>query len=63
MRVFQIGLGLACTFFFLALALYRVPIATVGQALAGADPAWLGAAMLTYAVNLLLRSRRSPIRP
>ncbi len=58
MRALQIAIGLACTFFFLALALYRVPVATVGEALAAVDPVWVGAAMLAYAATLLLRARR-----
>ena len=58
MRVIQIGIGLACTFFFLALALYRVQLGHVGAALAHADPRCIGAAVAAYAVNLSLRTRR-----
>jgi uncharacterized protein (TIRG00374 family) len=58
MRVIQIGIGLACTFFFLALALYRVQLGHVGAALAHADPLWIGAAVAAYVVNLSLRTRR-----
>jgi len=57
-RVFQIGVGVACTFFFLAIALYRVEPRAVGAALAGANPFWIGAAVLIYAVNLALRAWR-----
>jgi glycosyltransferase 2 family protein len=57
-RVIQIGIGLACTFFFLALALYRVQLGHVGTALAHADPRWIGAAVVAYTVNLSLRTRR-----
>jgi uncharacterized protein (TIRG00374 family) len=58
MRVIQITIGLAGTFFFLALALYRVPLGQVGAALAQADPIWIAAAITAYAVNLALRTRR-----
>jgi uncharacterized protein (TIRG00374 family) len=54
-RAIQITIGLGCALFFLALALYRVPLADVGSALAGADPIWIGAAIVVYAVNLSLR--------
>jgi glycosyltransferase 2 family protein len=57
-RAVQIIVGLACTFFFLALALYRVQLGHVGAALAHADPRWIGAAVVAYAVNLSLRTRR-----
>lgn len=56
--VIQIIAGLACTFFFLALALHRVPIAAVGAILAHADPLWILAALLAYAANLALRTWR-----
>jgi uncharacterized membrane protein YbhN (UPF0104 family) len=57
-RVAQIITGLVCTIFFLALALYRVQLGSVGSALAHANPAWIGAAIVAYAVNLSLRTRR-----
>ena len=43
-RVFQAAIGIACTLFFLALALYRVRLGAVGEALAGAPHIWIGAA-------------------
>jgi uncharacterized protein (TIRG00374 family) len=58
MRVIQICIGIACTLFFLALALYRVQLGDVGTALAHADPRWIGAAVAAYAVNLSLRTWR-----
>jgi len=57
-RVVQIITGLACTFFFLALALSRVQLGSVGSALTHANPTWIGAAIVAYAVNLSLRTRR-----
>jgi glycosyltransferase 2 family protein len=57
-RAIQIAVGLGCALFFLALALYRVPLAAVGSTLAGADPVWIGAAILVYVVNLALRAWR-----
>jgi glycosyltransferase 2 family protein len=57
-RVFQIIVGLSCTCLFLALALYRVQLGSVGSALAHASPAWIGAAIVAYAANLSLRTRR-----
>jgi glycosyltransferase 2 family protein len=57
-RIIQIVIGLACTFFFLALALYHVPKDAVGASLAHADPIWIGAAMLVYAADLSLRAWR-----
>jgi uncharacterized protein (TIRG00374 family) len=57
-RIVQIITGLACTFFCLALALYRVQLGSVGFALAHANPAWIGAAIAAYAINLSLRTRR-----
>lgn len=57
-RVIQIIVGLACTFFFLALALYRVQLGSVGSVLAHANPTWVGAAIIAYGVNLSLRTRR-----
>jgi glycosyltransferase 2 family protein len=57
-RIIQIIVGIACTFFFLALALHHVPRDAVGASLARADPIWIGAAMFAYAVNLALRAWR-----
>lgn len=57
-RVIQIIFGLACTFFFLALALYRVRLGSIGATLAHANPTWIGAAIVAHAVNLSLRTRR-----
>jgi hypothetical protein len=57
-RKIQIALGLACTLFFLALALYRVPLGAVGATIASANPIWIAAAMSIYAVNLALRAWR-----
>ena len=57
-RVLQLVIGLACTFFFLVLALYRVQLDHIGAALAHADPRWIGAAVAAYAINLSLRTRR-----
>src|SRR5690348_1494366 len=57
-RVIQIIIGVACTFFFLALALYRVQLGSVGSALGHADPTWIGAAIVAYAANLSLRTKR-----
>ena len=57
-RIVQIVIGLACTFFFLAVALYRVQLGAVGEALTHANPAWIGAAILTYALNLSPRAKR-----
>jgi len=57
-RLIHMVVGLACAFFFLALSLYRVHLGAVGAATANARPFWIGAAMLTSAVNLALRSRR-----
>ena len=57
-RVLQIAIGLACTLFFLALALYRVELGAVSAALAAANPLWIGAAILIYAGNLTLRAWR-----
>src|SRR6266446_2324001 len=41
--ILQIIIGLTCTFFFLALALYRVPLGLVGTTLANANPIWIAA--------------------
>jgi len=57
-RIFQITLGVACTFFFLALTLSRVPIDAVGASLATASPIWIGAAILVYGADLSLRASR-----
>jgi uncharacterized membrane protein YbhN (UPF0104 family) len=57
-RAVQIITGLVCTFFFLALALYRVQLGSIGAALAHANPTWIGAAIIAYAINLSLRTRR-----
>jgi uncharacterized membrane protein YbhN (UPF0104 family) len=57
-RVVQVVIGVASTFFFLALALHRVELGSVGSALAHADPTWIGAAIVAYAANLSLRTRR-----
>jgi glycosyltransferase 2 family protein len=58
LRLFQIAVGLACTFLFLAIAFSRVQLGAVGAALAGANPLWAAAAMLIYAGNLALRAWR-----
>jgi glycosyltransferase 2 family protein len=55
MRIVQIIVGLACTFFFLALTFYHVPKDAVAASLANADPIWIGAAMLVYGADLALR--------
>jgi len=57
-RLIQLVIGLACTLFFLAIAFYRVQLGAVGAALAGADPFWVAAAMLVYALNLAVRAWR-----
>src|SRR5271165_4209051 len=57
-RLIQLVIGLACTLFFLAIAFYRVQLGAVSAALAGADPVWVGAAMLVYAGNFALRAWR-----
>jgi hypothetical protein len=54
----QLLIGLACTLFFLAIAFYRVQLGAVSAALAGADPFWVAAAMLIYALNLAVRAWR-----
>jgi glycosyltransferase 2 family protein len=58
MRRIQLVIGLACTLFFLAVAFYRVEPSAVGAALTSANPIWIAAAMLAYAVALLLRAWR-----
>ena len=57
-RAIQILAGLVCACFFLALALYRAPLAAVGAILAHTNPIWLAAAMVAYVVNLALRAWR-----
>ncbi len=57
-RLIQIVIGLACTLFFLAIAFYRVQLGAVSAALASANPFWVAAAMLIYALNLALRAWR-----
>ena len=57
-RLIQLVIGLACTLIFLAIAFYRVQLGAVSAALAGANPVWIGAAMLIYAINLALRAWR-----
>ena len=57
-RLIQLAIGLACTLFFLAIAFYRVQLGAVSAALAGANPLWIGAAMLIYAANLTIRAWR-----
>jgi len=57
-RIIQIVVGLACTLFFLALALYRVPLEAVAATIASANPICIAAAMSVYAVNLSLRAWR-----
>jgi len=58
LRIMQTVIGLTCTVVFLTLALYSVPLGQVGSAIAGADPVWIGAALLAYAANLALRTWR-----
>src|ERR1700751_5551008 len=57
-RLIQLVIGLVCTLFFLAIAFYRVQLGAVSAALAGANPLWVGAAMLIYAANLIIRAWR-----
>jgi uncharacterized membrane protein YbhN (UPF0104 family) len=57
-RVIQIVIGVASTLFFLALALYRAQLGSVGATLAHANPTWIGVAIVAYAANLSLRTRR-----
>ncbi len=57
-RFLSILIGLACACIFLVLALYRTPLAAVGAILAHTRSIWLGAAILAYAVNLVLRAWR-----
>jgi uncharacterized membrane protein YbhN (UPF0104 family) len=58
LRVIQIIVGVACTFFFLAVTLYRVHPGSVVSVLAHAKLTWIGAAMVAYLANLCLRTRR-----
>jgi len=58
LRVIQLVIGFGFTLIFLALALYRVQLGAIGAALAGANPLWIGLAMLLYATNLALRTWR-----
>jgi uncharacterized membrane protein YbhN (UPF0104 family) len=58
LRVIRVIIGVACTFFFLAVTLYRVHPGSVGSALAHANLTWIGAAMVAYVANLCLRTRR-----
>ena len=58
MRAIQLAVGLICTLIFLGIAFYRVQLGAVSAALASANPVWIGAAMLIYAVNLALRAWR-----
>jgi len=57
-RSLYVVIGLACAIIFLALALYRVELRAVRDALVHANPLWLGAGLLTYAGNLLVRAWR-----
>ena len=57
-RAIQLAVGLICTLIFLGIAFYRVQLGAVSAALASANPVWIGAAMLIYAVNLALRAWR-----
>ena len=57
-RIIHIIIGVASTLFFLALALYRVQLGSVGTTLAHANPTWIGAAVVAYAANLSLRTMR-----
>jgi len=53
--VIQFIICLSCTFFFFTLALYRVRLESVGSALAHANPTWIGAAIVAYAVMRSIR--------
>jgi uncharacterized membrane protein YbhN (UPF0104 family) len=57
-RIVHIIIGVAFTLFFLAPALYRVQLGSVGTTLAHANPTWIGAAVVAYAANLSLRMMR-----
>jgi uncharacterized protein (TIRG00374 family) len=57
-RLIQLVIGLASTLFFLAVAFYRVELGAVRAALSSANPFWIGAGMLIYAINLTLRAWR-----
>jgi glycosyltransferase 2 family protein len=57
-RLVSMVLGIICTIFFLALALYRVPLATVAALLARVDFYYIGLAFIAYGVDLALRAWR-----
>jgi glycosyltransferase 2 family protein len=57
-RIIHIIIGVVSTLFFLALALYRAELGSVGATLAHANPTWIGAAIVAYAANLSLRTMR-----
>jgi glycosyltransferase 2 family protein len=57
-RPLHFSIGLACAFFFLALAFHRAPLATVDAILAHTDPLWIVAALCAYAIDLALRAWR-----
>jgi uncharacterized protein (TIRG00374 family) len=57
-RALHIAIGLVCALLFLALSLHRTSFESVGSALARANPVWLTAAIVMYAMNLLLRAFR-----
>src|SRR4051812_32843892 len=58
LRTIQTIVGLLFAFVFLAIALYRVPLADVRAALTGVEPRWLVAAIIVYIINLSLRAWR-----
>ena len=58
LRTIQTIVGLAFAFVFLAIALYRVPLADVQAALAGVEPRWLVAAIMVFIISLSLRAWR-----
>ena len=57
-RPLHIAVGLLCAVLFLALSLHRASFESIGSALAHANPVWLTAAIIMYAMNLLLRAFR-----
>jgi glycosyltransferase 2 family protein len=57
-RPLHIVIGLVCAMLFLALSLHRSSFESVGTALTHANPVWLTAAIVMYAINLLLRAFR-----
>jgi hypothetical protein len=57
-RLMQLSIGLACAFFFLAISVYRAPLADIGAVLAHTSILLLGAAIAVYAANLALRAWR-----